>query len=294
MLRLCFLSRHDFGGYRDRFKNFLFEKYQIPLNSVPKELNVDHVFNKGRAINYYIRMILLDETANQAWGRAYEKSMTQRRKNSRNNRLLFLDYSIFLKILELPSFKKGRKKVGKYNEEEMKQLIQEKAQAARIGLEKIFGTTSMNMEIIEQFYRAEFNQIINGFWSDPLYVNPNLYDITTSVYEDEHFSYVVEDLQNTIGNLVQGSLTFSANAEMNVEQRTYECTRAQLLNAGRIIDNSIQSVCNDLLSRINEAIEIEWRINARNNAIENMIIRLYFYGYDDKDTVRYEINLGTI
>lgn len=284
----------SYESYRDRFKDFLFEKYQIPKNSVPKELNVDHVFNKGRAIDYYIRMILLDKTANQAWGRAYEKSMTQRRRSSSNNRLLFLDYSVFLKILELPSFKKGRKKVGKYSEEEMKQLIQEKAQDARVGLEKIFGTTSMNMEIIEQFYRAEFNEIINGVWADPSYVSPNQYEITTSVFKDEHFSYVVEDLQNTFKNLVKGSLTFSENTEMNVEQHTYECTRATLFNAGRMIDSSIQSVCNDLLSRINEAIELEWTINARNNAIENMIIRLYFNGFKDKDTVRYEINLGTL
>ncbi|WDL94308.1 hypothetical protein JCR32_11075 [Bacillus sp. HNR-4] len=273
--------------YREMFIKFLYDKYDVPKNTVPKSLNVDHVFNKARAKNYFIRMILLDEKSNQAWGRAYEKSMTRIDKNrgSVNKSLILLDYSVLLKILELPSFKKGNIK----GNEDIKMIASE----AKEELGRLFESNELSLDSIETFYRAELNQLKNGYWNDPFYIETVPFEIKLSK-SSENKEFI--DLINEIKRIFQSALDnkffeYPGTEFTELKNHKYTITASRALNDGYIRKKEINEVCQNLLDYLDDAFEIEWEIKVRNKLIYFMIFRICKEGFYDEDTMKYEFNV---
>ncbi len=80
-LNYKFLWTHvDNDNYREDYVTFLREHHGLKLQALPRNLHVDHLFNRARArflqLNY-IRMILLPDSINMQYGAGYEKSRTQ-------------------------------------------------------------------------------------------------------------------------------------------------------------------------------------------------------------------------
>lgn len=145
--------RGSFGGYRGRFKKFLVEYYNISKDyQLPSALNVDHLFNKIRAKNYYIRMILLDGRVNQDWGRAYEKGISKRHQGKVIRNYIFLDYATFLKCLGITSFKKS----GIENEDDISKM----ANNRHYELKRLVDL-GKNSEIIKKYFEGEINYFVN-------------------------------------------------------------------------------------------------------------------------------------
>lgn len=247
--------------YRKRFEQFLVDYYDIPKTyKLPAVLNVDHVFNKERAKNYYIRMILLDEKANKAWGRAYEKTSSSLDKASNNlttKDFVLLDYCVFLKILEFPSLKKGDIK----SSEDISKIAEESFSR----LENLFGSELLS-EPIKAFYRAEINRLVTGVWQDPEYKPTKIlsYDDTDKL----------QDLKETIICLLKSN-SFGIDDEDIIEGK-YICA-----------NTSDKEKCAEILSGIDKARDIDWELLIKDKTLTSMIVRLYF----KDDAQRYDIFL---
>ncbi|MDQ0233090.1 hypothetical protein [Metabacillus malikii] len=275
--------------YRKRFIDFLNVKYNVPKDTVPSSLNVDHVFNKERAKDYFIRMILLDEKSNQAWGRAYEKSMTRidKYKDSAKKAMILLDYSVFLKILELPSFKKGNIK-GKDD-------IQRIANEARQELEKLFGADIIPLDVVETFYRAEVNQLKYGYWNVPFYIKAKHFNLTVlkQPYKGR-FQFIMQEIKSIFESVLKNQFVVDFKESLSeLDTHKYLIISSLAINRGNVIVKEIGDVSNHLLSNIDEAIELDWEIKVRNKLVQTMIIRVYKEGYNDIDTIRYEFQLDS-
>ena len=68
------------SNYRKYYREFLGQEHKLQLEALPKEFDVDHLFNRQRAIKYgyrYCRMALVGYSANRSHGASYEKIATQ-------------------------------------------------------------------------------------------------------------------------------------------------------------------------------------------------------------------------
>jgi len=248
--------------YRKRFRAFLTEYYQIPKDfKLVKALNVDHVFNKDRAKDYFIRMILLDGKVNSEWGRAYEKvsSNLDRKFNVKLKQHMLLDYSVLLKILKFDSFKKGD--VADINDIE---------RIAELTFKKLFSFAGPDAltDNVKTFYRAEINRLANEVWNDPSHI------------ETEEIGLEVDnvmDLARFLENLVRGN-------PIDLNDVDFE---------GKYIAPTpeVQTLCFEIINNLIDVTEIDWKIYVRNRVISSMVIRLY---YADKDAIRFDVELRRI
>ncbi|MGW5891974.1 hypothetical protein, partial [Priestia megaterium] len=96
-----------FKDYRTRFKQFLVEHYEFDSNfDLPVTEHVDHLLNKARVKECFIRMILLPGKINTGWGRSYERVVTNLEKSKAHKNMYLLDYVLLLKAVGLTFFKK--------------------------------------------------------------------------------------------------------------------------------------------------------------------------------------------
>jgi len=66
--------------YRDEYLTFLDSAYGISMTSLPPGYDVDHLYNRARALHYgltYVRLALVRQAVNRSHGAAYEKDITR-------------------------------------------------------------------------------------------------------------------------------------------------------------------------------------------------------------------------
>ncbi|OLS38890.1 hypothetical protein BTR22_04360 [Alkalihalophilus pseudofirmus] len=86
-------------SYRKIFKRFIECKYSKPFK-IPKEIEVDHLYNKKRFPDHYVRLLLLPRNINGDWGRFTERQLTFMEKVNGGKSEYYLDYLIFLKAVQ--------------------------------------------------------------------------------------------------------------------------------------------------------------------------------------------------
>lgn len=89
--------------YRNIFRKFLsfYNFKDFPQEHViPFHWHIDHIYNKARFKDYYLRVILLENKINRSWGTNVESKLTKIEKDKEDKRkIYFLDYITFFKIL---------------------------------------------------------------------------------------------------------------------------------------------------------------------------------------------------
>jgi hypothetical protein len=66
--------------YRDDYLAFLNARHGLKLSTIPKPFDVDHLYNRERAMIYglrFVRTALVGRSANRSHGAAYEKDLTR-------------------------------------------------------------------------------------------------------------------------------------------------------------------------------------------------------------------------
>ncbi len=238
---------------------FLKQYYKLePDYKLPSSLNVDHVFNKERAKNFYIRMILLDEKINKDWGRAYERlfsTLDKKNKYKNSKQYLLLDYSILLKVLEFKSFKKGDI-VEKYD-------ILKLAEDYACKLKSLFAL-DIPYEFIQKFYRVEINRLLTGCWNDPIEKSIKKVAIAYSFEDKKEYLKII-------------STCFSKDRIIDI------CGFD-----GRYFYKSDldKNKCLEILGNLDSAKCIDYELLITGNRINSMIVRLYFESNLDE---RYDI-----
>jgi hypothetical protein len=239
----------SFSAYRERFKKFLIKYCGISKGyELPSYLNVDHVLNKGRAKNHYIKMILLDERVNQDWGRAYEKGISKRYEGKFIRDYIRLDYVTLLKCLSFPAFKKYEIKdvedIPKIAEQRLLELLN-------------YADLGKNSELILGYFRAEINYLVNGTWRD---TESNYSEIDTYSELDKY-----EVLTNALVNLSQ--------------HKVFKYSRPIFAEGSyKYLSGSDKEKCSDILSVIGEATDLNWVLFANKKTLKLMKINLYFKG----------------
>jgi Uri superfamily endonuclease len=91
------------GQYRNIFRRFLTycDPIDFPQEHVlPSHWHIDHIYNKARFKEYYLRIILLENKINRSWGANVESKLTRLEKDKEDKReVYFLDYITFFKII---------------------------------------------------------------------------------------------------------------------------------------------------------------------------------------------------
>ena len=70
----------DNDRYRQNYLAFLRQSHGLQLERIPEPFDVDHMFNRARALRYgykYVRLALVDSKVNQSHGAGYEKTVTR-------------------------------------------------------------------------------------------------------------------------------------------------------------------------------------------------------------------------
>ncbi|MEN3156683.1 hypothetical protein [Priestia aryabhattai] len=165
----------NYKSYRKRYIKFLKDVIGISQPALPSSLHVDHLFSKSsipvssknpkstkkpkRLLNhYYIRMILLEGTANMDWGRNYEKSPHPTQKQ-----LMFLSYSLVLKALEFSAVKKS----GPYRRGSQINVLVDQT---LIKLQKDIKYTlpPVDKYTMGEFFKSEINGLVNGKFTNQI------------------------------------------------------------------------------------------------------------------------------
>lgn len=84
----------DNGSYRPDYLQFLNSTFQLGLSAIPVPYDVDHLYNRSRAQIYglrFIRMALVNHSANRSHGGAYEKDITQNEAGRTRNSMKLMD-----------------------------------------------------------------------------------------------------------------------------------------------------------------------------------------------------------
>ncbi|MED0998351.1 hypothetical protein P4T34_23330 [Bacillus mobilis] len=92
-------------SYRNIFKRLIQRKYQNPFE-IPTIVEVDHLYNKKRFPNHFVRLLLLPREFNGEWGQYTEKQLTFMEKFQGRKVEYYLDYLIFLKAVQYNAYKK--------------------------------------------------------------------------------------------------------------------------------------------------------------------------------------------
>lgn len=196
------LVKGNFQGYRLRFKKFLQQFYEIPKDDTlykKLNLNVDHVYNKERAGDFFVRLVLLEGKINQSWGNSYERIYTKQYKSNNCEKykdIILLDYATVLKLLKFQPFEK--KKIR--SDEDIVTL----AEYYYLNLEELTNK-NLNFTMIKSFFRAELNYLKNNVWNDPLEVQFNNVDIISLdpklafLQLEEHFNKLSEGKSTKFG-----------------------------------------------------------------------------------------------
>jgi len=86
--------RADDDAYAKYYLEFLDQYHNLKFSGVPKPYNVDHMFNRQRALKYayrYVRMALVNGPVNSSHGAGYEKSTTNSRRERRDTSIALMD-----------------------------------------------------------------------------------------------------------------------------------------------------------------------------------------------------------
>jgi hypothetical protein len=98
------------AGYRDAYGRFLAEHWAHATALTGSGYDVDHVYNRARAIHYgyrHVRMFLVAAGPNRAHGRAYEQGIGAAEKDRFAKAMKHLDAMSELKVLGLPPVRDG-------------------------------------------------------------------------------------------------------------------------------------------------------------------------------------------
>ncbi len=96
--------------YREDYFAFLKEYYGVTISALPREIHVDHLFNRARGIALglrFIRMMLLPGSINMSHGAAYEKSRTKGIVGAAG-RQRSIDPILLMKLYGIRSPRKGK------------------------------------------------------------------------------------------------------------------------------------------------------------------------------------------
>lgn len=250
------------GSYKEKFRAFLTDYYHIPQDYVLDEnLHVDHVFNKKRAEDYFIRMILLDKSANRAWGQSYEKvsSRLDRESGVKRKQHILLDYTVILKILEFEPFLKGNIKD--------KSDIEKIAETTFDKLSALAGPDAL-IESVRTFYRNENNRLVNEVWIDPSHI-----EVEEIVFDVDS----VMDLAKFLEKMIEG---------YPIDFLTEDIDGNYIA-----LNSDVQTQCFEILTKLFDLTEIDWVVHVKNKVLTSMVIGLY---YANKEALRYVLELKRV
>ncbi|MCZ2258080.1 hypothetical protein [Sporosarcina sp. G11-34] len=262
-------------SYRSIFKDFLFDRFGVPKESIKSELNVDHVFNKARAKSYFIRMILLDEKVNKQWGRAYESVITKIENTimSSKKRLVLLDYSLLLKVIGFDSPKKSQIK----NDNDIIQI----SNAIKKKLDNKYPDNSIEKYSLEVFLRAELNLLKNKKWRNPTYLESKQLEYKLTAQND---TAEIHNIRETFHYL---SLV-SYEPIVDIFGDEIEIYGAELCNSGQIISRDIKDIIDHILNYLEYATEVLIRFIEKNRKLIEIKITTFKESFRDDDTYSYK------
>lgn len=155
-----------FPNYRARFQDFLIQHYKFDNDfNLDKSDHADHLFNKARAKQCFIRMILLPGNINTGWGRSYERIVTNLEKKKEYKDMYLLDYVLLLKAVGFTFFKKKDISDNDTGISEAANKALEKYKSAFQGLGESYDS------ILLTYFRAEINYMVRKRFYDHEYVN---------------------------------------------------------------------------------------------------------------------------
>jgi hypothetical protein len=85
-------TKNDF--YREDYLTFLNRTYGLELSSLPSDHDVDHLYNRSRALTYglqFLRLALVEQAINRSHGAAYEKDLTQNEASRERRGMKLMD-----------------------------------------------------------------------------------------------------------------------------------------------------------------------------------------------------------
>lgn len=91
-------------SYRNIFKRFIKKNIKGSF-VIPEDIEVDHLYNKKRFPNHFVRLLLLPRKVNGEWGQYTEKQLTFMEKVLGKKTEYYLDYLIFLKAVQFKAYK---------------------------------------------------------------------------------------------------------------------------------------------------------------------------------------------
>ncbi len=98
------------GDYRDHYKEFLRIEHGYS-GAVPKDLEVDHLYNQARASIYdfrFLRMFLVPASPNRSHGGGYEASITESEARRDVGDMKIMDEIGFMKFMGIKSPRRGK------------------------------------------------------------------------------------------------------------------------------------------------------------------------------------------
>lgn len=188
-----------FKDYRMRFKQFLIDHYKFNPNfNLPKTEHVDHLLNKARVKDCFIRMILLPENINTAWGRSYERIVTNLEKSKVYKNMYLLDYVLVLKAIGFTFFKK--KDIPQSNDG-----ISAAASKVLQRYESVFNLKldQRKKDILLTYFRAEIDYMVRKRFYDHQY--------TGQINKELDKVQVLKYLKSILVNLMCGTSVYLDN-----------------------------------------------------------------------------------
>jgi len=149
----------DEKQYRAIFKEYLARYYNCS-DDLPREYHVDHLYNKKRFQDKYIRLILLPATINSSWGSNIEKHLTRLDSGKNRKKEYYMDYFTFLKAILFRAAKTSERETQtrkKYIEEAVEHLTK----LGVFDIDDEVGRLTMTAQLV-----AEFNLIEHGIWTN--------------------------------------------------------------------------------------------------------------------------------
>jgi len=248
-----------YNQYRKRFQTFLIEKYNLDQSfKLESIINVDHLMNKKRIKDYFIRMILLPDKVNQDWGRSYENVVTQLERQKSKKSAYLLDYSIFLKAIEFSSIKK--KDITADDDS-----VSLKAQQIIAEIEKSFGEIGPLKSYLESYYRAEINYIVRG----------RFYDHKADKNEISSLSDLEnkESLINVMKHIIEDGVIDFGEGHYYIYRKKANCAATQIIN--NCLNENINTVTVKLFERSDVYSLIKIKIEYTGKNTQKLIEEMY-------------------
>ncbi|MED3977281.1 hypothetical protein P4639_28525 [Priestia megaterium] len=222
-----------FKDYRPRFEQFLIEHYEFDSNfNLPKIEHVDHLLNKTRVKECFIRMILLPGNINTAWGRSYERIVTNLEKSKVYKNMYLLDYVLLLKATGLAFFKK--KDIPRNNNG-----ISAAASKTLQRYQSVFNLKldQGKKDTLLTYFRAEINYMVRKRFYDHQHIG--------QINKELDKVQVLKHLKSVLGDLTYGAPVYLDNHSTkspSLDNDKYKCSNiTDCHNLNALLNNPNQT-----------------------------------------------------